>query len=158
MRDMYRVLSIPVCDTPPKTAHYSPMLHNAIVAVALAFSDNIQFSDLKNRQYFVRKAESYSMDELARPSIAGVHALSMLGSYYASVGEQNCGYIYIGACSTEIQIWCMALCLVLGMSARMSQARKDSIFIHANLSVILVFHSWSEHRLFTLGKGGAHQS
>jgi 3-dehydroquinate dehydratase len=93
---MYRVLSIPACDAPPKTAHYSPMLHNAIVAMALAFSGEIRFSNLKNRQFFVRKAESYLMDELARPNIAGVHALSMLGSYYASAGERNLGYFYAG--------------------------------------------------------------
>jgi hypothetical protein len=109
MRDMYRVLSTPACATPPRAAHYSPILHNAIVAMALAFSDDIQFSDLKNRQYFARKAESYLMDELSRPNIAGVYALSILGSYYGSVGEQNRGYIYIGACSTEIQIRCMTV-------------------------------------------------
>jgi hypothetical protein len=93
---MYRVLSIPACDTPPRTAHYSPMLHNAIIALALAFSDVIQFSDLRNRQYFARKAESYLKDELARPNITGVHALSILGSYYGSVGERNLGYFYAG--------------------------------------------------------------
>lgn len=96
MRDMHRVLSVQVCDIPPRTAHYSPMLHNAIVAMALAFSDDIQFSDLKNRQYFVRKAESYIKDEVSRPNITGVHALSILGSYYASVGERNLGYFYTG--------------------------------------------------------------
>jgi hypothetical protein len=74
------------------------MLHNAIMALATAFSDDPKFRDIRNRQYFVQKAESYLKAERARPNVSVVHALSILGGYYASVDDPNTGYLYAGLC------------------------------------------------------------
>jgi hypothetical protein len=93
---MYRVLSIPRSQEPPKTAHYSPMLHNALVALALAFSDDPRFRDLKARQYFVNAAKACMEAECQSPTLAAVQALSFLGTFYGSQGEQGLGFMYFG--------------------------------------------------------------
>ncbi|KIM41300.1 hypothetical protein M413DRAFT_445331 [Hebeloma cylindrosporum] len=103
-RDMYRALSVPRSQPPPKTPHYSPMLHNALVALALAFLDEPELRDLKARQYFANTAKSFIEAECEKPNISVVHALSILASFHSSQGDQTLGYMYFG------------------MSARMSQA------------------------------------
>jgi hypothetical protein len=104
LRDMYRVLRVPRSHTPPKTPHYSPMLHNALMSLATAFSDQTRIRDLNSRQYFARKAKDYIEAECQRPNISVVHALSILASFHSSQGDQTLGYLYFG------------------MSGRMSQA------------------------------------
>ncbi|KAF8152932.1 hypothetical protein B0H34DRAFT_677166 [Crassisporium funariophilum] len=104
LRDMYRALSVPPSHTPPKTPHYSPMLHNSLVALGLAFLDEPQFRDLKARQYFANTAKSFIESECQKPNLSVVHALSILASFHSSQGEQTLGYMYFG------------------MSARMGQA------------------------------------
>ncbi|PPQ92012.1 hypothetical protein CVT25_004869 [Psilocybe cyanescens] len=104
LRDMYRALCVPSSQPPPKTPHYSPMLHNALVALALAFLDDHRFRDLKARQYFANTAKSFIEAECQKPNLSVVHALSVLASYHSSQGEQTLGYMYFG------------------MSARMAQA------------------------------------
>jgi len=104
LRDMYRVLRVPRSHTPPKTPHYSPMLHNALMSLATAFSDQPRIRDLNSRQYFARRAKEYIESECQRPNISVVHALSILASFHSSQGDQTLGYMYFG------------------MSGRMSQA------------------------------------
>lgn len=101
---MHRALSIPKSQPLPRTAHYSPMLHNALVALALAFLDEHRFRDLNTRQYFANRAKSYIESECQKPTLSVVHALSILASFHSSQGDQTLGYMYFG------------------MSARMSQA------------------------------------
>lgn len=82
------------------------MLHNALIAVATAFSDDPRIRDLKSRQFFASTAKGYIEAECQQPNISVVHALSVLGSYHSGLGEQTLGYLYFG------------------MSARISQACK----------------------------------
>ena len=104
---MWRSLSVPHSQTPPKTAHYSPMLHNALMALATSFSDNPRVRDLKSRQYFAQLAKSYIDKECQSPNISVVHALSILGSFHASQGDQTLGYMYFGECNGILE--CMAV-------------------------------------------------
>lgn len=104
LRDMYRALSVPHSQAPPRTPHYSPMLHNALVALALAFADDPKLRDLKSRQCFANYAKSFIEAECRKPNLSVVHALSVLSSFHSSQGDQTLGYMYFG------------------MSARMSQA------------------------------------
>ncbi|KAG6887908.1 hypothetical protein C0992_010284 [Termitomyces sp. T32_za158] len=104
LRDMYETLNTPRSQTPPKTVHYSPMLHNSLLAIATAFSDDPRIRDLKARQTFATLAKSYVETECQQPNVSVIHALSCLGSYHSGLGEQTLGYLYFG------------------MSARMSQA------------------------------------
>lgn len=96
MRDMHRALSIPSGETPPKSTHYSPMLHNAILALATAFSDNPSIRNNRMRDCFARKAKEYIEIECPRPNLSVVNALNALASYHSSLGEQSLGYLYFG--------------------------------------------------------------
>ena len=74
------------------------MLHNALIAVATAFSDDPLVKDLKTRQVFANEAKGYLERECQMPNISVVHALSMLGSFHSGLGEQTLGYLYFGLC------------------------------------------------------------
>lgn len=78
------------------TKHYSPMLHNALIALATAFSDDPVIREPAHRQVFADRAKSYIDQECAHPSICVVQALSLLGSFHSSNGDQNLGYMYFG--------------------------------------------------------------
>ncbi|KAI0248581.1 hypothetical protein BJV78DRAFT_785226 [Lactifluus subvellereus] len=103
-RDMHRCLSIPDIYPPLKTAHYSPMLHNALLAVATAFSDDPTIKNPDARRQFAEKARSCFEKECEFPKLSAITALSILANYYSSVNQPTLGYIYFG------------------ISARMSQA------------------------------------
>jgi hypothetical protein len=75
------------------------MLHNALVALATAFSDDTRVQDLKFRHYFANKAKSYIDTECREPDISVMHALSILGSFHSSLGDQTLGYMYFGMIS-----------------------------------------------------------
>ncbi|EPQ54782.1 hypothetical protein GLOTRDRAFT_77517, partial [Gloeophyllum trabeum ATCC 11539] len=109
LRDMYVFLSVSETEPPPKTAHYSPMLHNALLALALAFSDKPHLRDVETRRRFAAQAKKDIETECERPNISVVHALSLIGSFHSTQGEQTLGYMYFG------------------MSSRMSQALGLSI-------------------------------
>jgi hypothetical protein len=94
--------------TGPKTVHYTPMLHNAILSIALAYSDDPMLSRRSTRAKFVEKAKSTLEMECSRPSLACVQALAYIASFYSGEGEQTLGFLFFG------------------MSIRMSQARKSS--------------------------------
>ncbi|KAJ3799488.1 hypothetical protein GGU11DRAFT_679358, partial [Lentinula aff. detonsa] len=96
LRDMHRYLSVHRSQTPPKTSHYSPMLHNALLAVAAGFSDKPQVREYKARKCFADEAKRLMESEVQRPNVSVVHALSMLGSFHSSSGEQGLGYVYFG--------------------------------------------------------------
>ncbi|KAG8799407.1 hypothetical protein FRC17_007144, partial [Serendipita sp. 399] len=88
----------------PKTVHYTPMLHNAILSIALAYSDDPILSRRSIRAKFVEQAKSTLEIECSRPSLACVHALAYIASFYSGEGEQTLGFLFFG------------------MSIRMSQA------------------------------------
>ncbi|KAJ7747438.1 hypothetical protein DFH07DRAFT_747798 [Mycena maculata] len=137
LRDMHRYLSTPGCGVPPKTPHYSPMLHNALIALATAFSDDPRISALESRKHFVAAAKSYIEDECQRPNISVVHALSLIGSFHSTQGEQMLGYLYFG------------------MSARIGQALGLSIDSSAWVRSGLITHdemldlNWAYWTTFT---------
>jgi len=106
LRDMWRVLNAPETQLPPKATHYSPMLHNALLALATAFSDDPRIHDLEFRLHFARKAKSYIEEECQSPNISVVHALALIGTFHACQGDPTMGYLYFG------------------MSGSMSQARE----------------------------------
>lgn len=98
LRDMWRVLSAPHTQPPPKATHYSPMLHNALLALATAFSDDPGVHDIDARQFFAQKAKSYIERECQSPNISVVHGLALLGTFHACQGDPTMGYLYFGQC------------------------------------------------------------
>ena len=96
LRDIYQALRLPASHTPQKTAHYSPMLHNALIALATAFSDNPHLRNLKTRLAFLEKAKSYIDIECDCPNISVVYGLAMIGSFHASMDQPGLGFLYFG--------------------------------------------------------------
>ncbi|THV02241.1 hypothetical protein K435DRAFT_749764 [Dendrothele bispora CBS 962.96] len=123
LRDMYRYLSIPRNETPAKRSHYSPMLHNALLSVAAAFSDDARIRDYKTRKCFADEAKRLIDEECAEPNVSVVHALSVLGSFHSSSGEHGLGYVYFGMSARVGQ--------ALGLSVDCSRwVQSDKIAIH----------------------------
>jgi hypothetical protein len=96
LRDMHRCLSRPSSTPPLKTAHYSPMLHNALLSVATAFSDDPVIKDPTARQRYADKAKSFLESESELPKLSAMTALSILANYYSSCNKPTLGYIYFG--------------------------------------------------------------
>ncbi|KAJ7704459.1 fungal-specific transcription factor domain-containing protein [Mycena rosella] len=108
LRDMHRALSVPRSQRPPRTPHYSPMLHNALLSVSLIFSDDPYARDPKTRQIFAEAARACLETECRKPDTSLVQALAWLGTYYTELDDRILGEIFIG------------------MSSRMSASRVDS--------------------------------
>ncbi|KAJ2928460.1 hypothetical protein H1R20_g8634, partial [Candolleomyces eurysporus] len=104
LRDMVRALSVPKGQTPPKTTHYSPMLHNALLALGLSFLDDPAVRDYKARQYFAEEAKKHIEAECSKPNLCSANALAIIATFHSSQGDQTLGFMYFG------------------MAARMSQA------------------------------------
>ena len=93
---MQRALSVPPSVPPPKLSHYSPMLHNALLALATAYSDDPRVHDIEFRRIFARRAKSYIEKDCLTPNVCVVGALSLLSTFHSSRGEQSLGYLYAG--------------------------------------------------------------
>ncbi|KAJ6613617.1 hypothetical protein B0H10DRAFT_1917196 [Mycena sp. CBHHK59/15] len=101
LRDMHRALSVSPSCIPPTTPHYSPMLHNALLAVATSFSDDPRIRDPKSRRYFAAAAKSCLEAECKKPDVSLVHALGFLATYSADAGDHILADLYC-AMSTRL--------------------------------------------------------
>ncbi|OCH90022.1 hypothetical protein OBBRIDRAFT_633141 [Obba rivulosa] len=125
LRDMHRSLSHPPGAPVPETAHYSPMLHNAIIALATAFSDDPRIRDPAARERFATKAKNYIESECEKPSISVVNALSTIASFHSSRGEQTLGFMYFGMSGRVSQ--------ALGLGFDCSPWVKAGLITHADM-------------------------
>lgn len=91
-KDMVLALSYPF----PRTPHYSPMLHNAILAIALGFSEDAYLRRSSTRTIFAAQAKSFIDEEGMTPSVATVQAFAHIASYHSLGAEHNLGWLYIG--------------------------------------------------------------
>ncbi|KAJ7721044.1 hypothetical protein B0H16DRAFT_379677 [Mycena metata] len=108
LRDMYRALSVPRSKQPPRTPHYSPMLHNALLTVAALFSDVPYLRDPKTRHYFGNAAKALLEGAYQKPDVSLVNALAFLSTFYIDNGDRIQGELY-SAMSSRI-------CMTLGLS------------------------------------------
>jgi hypothetical protein len=83
-------------ETPIKTPHYSPMLHNAILAIGLCYCDESHLRTPALRKVFVTEAKKHLETEGMNPSVATVQALAHLASGHSVDAEHNLGWLYIG--------------------------------------------------------------
>ena len=83
-------------ETPIKTPHYSPMLHNAILAIGLCYCDEPHLRTPALRKVFVTEAKKHLETEGMNPSVATVQALAHLASGHSVDAEHNLGWLYIG--------------------------------------------------------------
>lgn len=96
LRDMHRALSVHRTQRSPRTPHYSPMLHNTLLAVSTNFSDDPYIRDPKTRQYFVNVALDCLQAECRKPDLSLIHAFAFLGTYYADVGDRILSDLFFG--------------------------------------------------------------
>ncbi|KAJ7628379.1 hypothetical protein FB45DRAFT_918143 [Roridomyces roridus] len=99
LKDMYAALSVPRCQQPPRTPQYSPMLHNALLALCGIFSDDPRIRDPKTRRHFADTAQGLLEAECRRPDVSLVHALAFLGTYHSNNSDRIMGELYFGMCS-----------------------------------------------------------
>jgi len=81
---------------PARTAHYSPMLHNAILSIGLRFSSDDKLRSLETLQKFSDEAKKHMRVEGMNPSVATVQALAHLASHHNLMAEHNLGWLQIG--------------------------------------------------------------
>jgi hypothetical protein len=67
--------------------HYSILFHNAILAVALAYSDDVRLRSRDFRSRFAQHAKSRLEEECRAPSLATVQGLGILSSYHSGLSE-----------------------------------------------------------------------
>jgi hypothetical protein len=124
------------------------MLHNALLAVATAFSDDPVIKDPTTRQRYADKAKSFLENECELPKLSAMTALSVLANYYSSTNHPTLGYIYFGILgSARSDCLISDSSILLGISARMSQARKvpcTSSFVFG-INACLSPDSWIRH-------------
>ncbi|KAJ7084057.1 hypothetical protein B0H15DRAFT_911499 [Mycena belliarum] len=113
LRDMHRALSAPRSQRPPRTPHYSPFLHNALLSVSVIFSDDQHLRDPKVRHMFVDTAREYIEAECKKPDISLVQGLAFLGTYYADIGDRIIGDFFFGMSSR------LSLSLGLGVDSQL---------------------------------------
>ncbi|KAI0355507.1 hypothetical protein OH77DRAFT_1454895 [Trametes cingulata] len=125
LRDMHRALSAPPSAPPMKSAHYSPMLHNAVLALATAYSDDPLIKDIRYRRMYARKAKSYIEAECQRPTIPLITALGVLAAFHSAAGEQSLGYLYFGMAGRMSQ--------ALGLNIDCSPWVKSGLITHEDM-------------------------
>jgi hypothetical protein len=72
------------------------MLHNALLAICVIFSDDAHTRDAKTRRLFVDAAKGYLEAECQKPDISLVQALGFLGTYHTDLGDRILGDLYVG--------------------------------------------------------------
>lgn len=92
-------MSVALSPPYPRTPHYSPLLHNAILAIGLGFSDDPLLRHSSTRKIFCDHAKSFIDEEGMTPSVATVQALAHIASYHSLCAEHNLGWLYIGMAS-----------------------------------------------------------
>lgn len=95
LRNMVLVLSVPKGQTPPKTNHYS-LMHNALLALGLAFLDDPVVRDYKAGRHFAEEAKHHMETEWSKASTCSVNALATIATFHLSQGTQLLGSMYFG--------------------------------------------------------------
>ena len=78
------------------SSRYSPMLHNAILALACTYADDPILQSQRVRDLFGMKAKGMIDQECLRPTLATVEALALLSSYHASKMEDGLFSLHLG--------------------------------------------------------------
>ncbi|KAF7296278.1 hypothetical protein HMN09_01097100 [Mycena chlorophos] len=137
-RDMYRYLTHPPNSaTKLKTAHYSPMLHNALLALGCAYSDDPRIRSVSFRRSIVAHAKSFIEAEVVRPDVSVVNALALIGSFHSSLGEMMLGWTYFGMSVRISQ--------ALGLSTEATPWVRAGLISHADM----VDRNWAYWTTFT---------
>ncbi|KAJ7130300.1 hypothetical protein C8R44DRAFT_775288 [Mycena epipterygia] len=138
LKDMHRALSVPRSRRPPRTPHYSAMLHNTLLAVSANFSDNSYIRDPKTRQYFINVALDCLQAECRKPDLSLIHALAFLGTYYADIGDRILGDLFFGMSSRTS--------MSLGLGVNPTAWVKSGLMTHDDM----LARNWAHWTIFSL--------
>ena len=72
-----------------QTWHYSPLTHNAILSVALAYSDNEHLRSREVREKFAKHAKLFLEAECRSATLSTVQGLAVLSSFHSGLAEQS---------------------------------------------------------------------
>ncbi|KAJ7036727.1 hypothetical protein C8F04DRAFT_1394007 [Mycena alexandri] len=138
LRDMHRALSVPPSDSPPRTAYYSPALHNVLLALSANFSDDPYIKHLETRLTFASTAKAHLEGEYGRPSPCLVQTLACLGTFYADAGHRVMGDSFY-AMSSGVN-----MALDLGPNA--AESVKTGLITHEEM----VTQNWAHWSTFSI--------
>jgi hypothetical protein len=94
LRDLAIATEAP--DPKPQINHYSPLLHNVVVATALAFSEVSALRERSLRDKFITHGKLSLDSECQRPALSTVQGLALMSSYYSGMGDQTLGFMFFG--------------------------------------------------------------
>jgi hypothetical protein len=79
-----------------RTAYYSPLLHNAVLAIGVAYLDLP--GDVRDHLgiAFAKRAKDLVDDETEMTMLSTVGGGLLVGTYYASVARHNFGFVHSG--------------------------------------------------------------
>jgi hypothetical protein len=95
-QDMIRTVMLPPNTPLARFTHYSPFLHNIMLAIALMWADEDYLRQTSTRAIFAAKAETYLSIEISRPTLATVQGLALKSSYHSTLGDHAGGWSYFG--------------------------------------------------------------
>ncbi|KAF7348377.1 Zn(2)-C6 fungal-type domain-containing protein [Mycena sanguinolenta] len=136
LRDMYRALSVPRSEEAPKTPHYSPMLHNAILSLSTVFSDDPYLRDLNTRRFFTQRA--LAGFDFKKPDSSMVHALTFIATFYTDCGDRIPAELYFGMATR--------LCVTLGFGVDATRYFNAGLITHDEMTA----RNWAYWSVFTL--------
>lgn len=121
--DMIKAVSSPGQPNYAQTSYYSPLLHNAILSIALMFADDENLRDSNTRAVFDTEGEKYLSAELSKPTLATVQALAVRASYRSTLGDHLGGWIAHGlADRTALSIGLNIDCAPFVKSGRVTES------------------------------------
>lgn len=89
LRDFAIAITSPRSSRPPTTQHYSTLTHNAILSVALGYSDNDHLRSREVREKFAKHAKLYLEAECRSATLSTVQGLAVLSSFHSGFAEQS---------------------------------------------------------------------
>ncbi|GAA5899523.1 hypothetical protein JCM8208_000581 [Rhodotorula glutinis] len=95
-RDMAICLGSSLPSPPTRLSGYSPLLHNAILALACALSDDQRAKESGAAKSLARQAKALVEEEGERPTLSTLQGLLLVGSFHSGNRLQGLGYLYSG--------------------------------------------------------------
>ncbi|TXT07674.1 uncharacterized protein COLE_04598 [Cutaneotrichosporon oleaginosum] len=95
-RDMEAAQWTEVSELPVATPNYSPLLHNYILAVGLAFSDEEHLRAQTTRRLFATEGDRTLDRECSMPCVGTVQGLAIRASWASTMGDYSLGWVYQG--------------------------------------------------------------
>lgn len=83
-------------DLPLVAPNYSPLTHNIIIALGLAYAEEEHLRAVSTRRMFMDQANKHLERELGAPCIATVQALTLRSSFPSTAGDYSVGWINSG--------------------------------------------------------------